>query len=125
MPASNLTIDGNFAINSYTVTYLVDGGEYAEYTVEYGAAVPVPDAPTKDGYIFEGWTSIPATIPAQDIVIEAIFSVDTGIIGLNFDKPQNVYSLSGILIKRKAKAEDIMMLPQGTYIIGGTKVYLR
>ena len=125
MPAKDIIIEGTFTVNSYTVTYLVDGEVYATYTVEFGAAVPVPENPTKEGYIFEGWTSVLESMPAEDVVIEAIFSVDTGIIGVDYDKPQDVYSLGGVLIKRNATAEDIRQLPQGTYIIGGKKVYIR
>ena len=125
MPAKDITIEGSFTANSYTVTYLVDGDEYAKYTVEYGAEVPVPDNPIKEGYLFEGWTSIPESMPAEDVVIEAIFSIDTGIIVIDYDRPQDVYSLGGVLIKHNATTEDIMLLPQGTYIIGGKKVYIR
>jgi uncharacterized repeat protein (TIGR02543 family) len=125
MPAHDITIEGSFTVNSYTVTYLVDGEEYASYTVEYGAAVPVPENPTKEGYIFEGWTAIPDTMPAEDIVIEAIFIVDTGIISLHDGKPKDIYSLSGVLMIQQATYEDIMRLPQGTYIIDGKKVYIK
>ena len=125
MPAHDITIEGSFTVNSYTVTYLVDGEEYASYTVEYGAAIPVPENPTKEGYIFEGWTAIPDTMPAEDIVIEAIFIVDTGIISLHDGKPKDIYSLSGVLMIQQATYEDIMRLPQGTYIIDGKKVYIK
>ena len=125
MPANDIVIEGTFSVNIYTITYLVDGEVYATYTVEYGAVVPVPENPVKEGYIFEGWTSIPDTMPAEDVVIEAVFSADTGINGIDYDRPQDVYSLGGVLIKHNATAEDIILLPQGTYIIGGKKVYIR
>ena len=125
MPAKDVVIEGTFSVNIYTITYLVDGEVYATYTVEYGAVVPVPENPVKEGYIFEGWTSIPDTMPAEDVVIEAVFSADTGINGIDYDRPQDVYSLGGVLIKHNATAEDIILLPQGTYIIGGKKVYIR
>ena len=125
MPANDIVIEGTFSVNIYTITYLVDGEVYATYTVEYGAVVPVPENPVKEGYIFEGWTSIPDTMPAEDVVIEAVFSADTGINGIDYDRPQDVYSLGGVLIKHNATAEDIILLPQGTYIIGGKMVYIR
>ena len=125
MPANDITVEGAFAVNSYTVTYMVDGKEYASYTVEYGAEVPVPEDPVKDGYLFEGWTSIPEAMPAEDIVIEAIFVVDTGIILLSDGKPRDVYSLTGLLLVKQATYKEIMLLPQGTYIIEGKKVYIR
>ena len=47
MPANDITVEGAFTVNYYTVTYIVDGEEYASYTVEYGAEVPVPEDPLK------------------------------------------------------------------------------
>ena len=125
MPANDITVEGAFTVNCYSVTYLVDGEEYASYTVEYGAMVPVPEDPVKEGYLFEGWTSIPEAMPAEDVVIEAIFVVDTGIILLSDGKPRDVYSLTGLLLVKQATYEEIMLLPQGTYIIEGKKVYIR
>ena len=125
MPANDITVEGAFTVNCYSVTYLVDGEEYASYTVEYGAMVPVPEDPVKEGYLFEGWTSIPEAMPAEDIVVEAIFVVDTGIILLSDGKPRDVYSLTGLLLVKQATYEEIMLLPQGTYIIEGKKVYIR
>ncbi|MEN6419784.1 MAG: InlB B-repeat-containing protein [Clostridiaceae bacterium] len=69
----------------YTVTYFVTGGTeagldgitpYAEYTnVVYGAAVPTPDDPAQDGYIFGGWDNVvPATMPEGNLVFRGIMT---------------------------------------------------
>ena len=42
---------------TYTVTYLVDGNEYASYALPQGASIPTPEAPAKEGYTFIGWDS--------------------------------------------------------------------
>lgn len=58
MPASNIEITGTFAINTYAVTYMVDGAQYGDSaTVEHGTKLTAPEAPTKNGAIFLGWTA--------------------------------------------------------------------
>lgn len=58
MPASNIEITGTFAINTYAVTYMVDGVQYGEsLTVDHGTKLTAPTAPAKNGAIFLGWTA--------------------------------------------------------------------
>lgn len=61
-------------VESYNVTYMIDGSVYEKYTVTYGAEVSVPDVPEKEGFIFMGWTpDIPETMPANDLTFIAVF----------------------------------------------------
>ncbi len=61
-------------VESYAVTYMVDGSVHEKYTVTYGAEVPVPDAPEKEGFIFVGWTpEIPDSMPVNDLIFIAVF----------------------------------------------------
>ena len=77
MPAHDVTVTGTFSINKYKLTYLIDGEEYKSYEVEYGVTfTPEPD-PTKDGYMFSGWSNIPETMPAEDITIKGSFILIT------------------------------------------------
>lgn len=83
MPAKDVTITGTFSINKYKLTYMVDDAEYKSYDIEYGATITPEPAPTKDGYTFSGWSDIPETMPANDVVVTGSFSVivikeDTG-----------------------------------------------
>lgn len=58
----------------YTVSFIVDGQPCQ--TAQYYAGEPItkPADPTKDGFIFKGWTSaVPATMPAKDMTFEAVF----------------------------------------------------
>ena len=49
MPAENVVINGSFSINSYKVTYEVDGSAYGkEETYEYGSAVTLQKEPKKE-----------------------------------------------------------------------------
>jgi len=57
----NQVVEGNFTLYAkwiavYTVTFDSDGGsEVPAKTVDIGEAVEVPTAPTKSGYVFDGW----------------------------------------------------------------------
>lgn len=75
MPAENVTVIGSFSINKYKLTYLVDGEVYKSYDVEYGATISPEPSPTKDGYIFSGWSDIPTTMPAHDVTVSGTFNI--------------------------------------------------
>ena len=77
MPAEDVTVSGSFTINKYKVTYLVDGVEYKTFEVEYGANIPTEAAPAKEGYTFSGWSEIPETMPARNVVVTGSFTVNT------------------------------------------------
>lgn len=74
MPAHDVTVTGTFAINSYKLTYIVDGEVYKSYDIEYGATITPEAEPTKEGYTFSGWSEIPATMPAYDVTITGSFT---------------------------------------------------
>ena len=74
MPATDVVVMGTFTISSYTLTYKVDGQVYKTYTVEYGAAITPEPEPTKEGYTFSGWSTIPATMPDHDVTVTGTFT---------------------------------------------------
>jgi len=77
MPDNDVTVTGSFTVNTYTLTYMVDGEVYKTCQVDYGAAI-IPQAfPTKTGYTFSGWNDIPSTMPAMDITISGTFTINT------------------------------------------------
>ncbi len=77
MPAKDVTIIGSFTINSYTLTYELDGEVYKSTSVEYGTAITPEEDLTKEGYTFSGWSEIPETMPAKDVVVTGSFSVNS------------------------------------------------
>ena len=76
MPAHDVEVTGSFSINSYTLTYKVDGEEYKTSTVVYGAKLTTETEPTKEGYTFCGWSEIPEKMPAHDVEVTGSFSVN-------------------------------------------------
>jgi hypothetical protein len=73
MPAQNKTITARWDVNQYTITFDTAGGSsVGEITQDYGTAITAPVNPTKEGNTFTGWdTTIPATMPAQNMTITA------------------------------------------------------
>ena len=76
MPATDVVVMGTFTINSYTLTYKVDGQVYKTYSVEYGSAITPEPEPIKEGYTFSGWSTIPATMPARNVTVTGTFTKD-------------------------------------------------
>ena len=73
MPAGDMTIKANWAVNQYTISFDTDGGSTIDpITQGYGTTINAPAAPTKTGYTFAGWDrAIPATMPAGDMTLTA------------------------------------------------------
>lgn len=67
--------NGGFPIFAprYTLTYKVDGEVYQTKMLEAGAMLTAEDEPTKEGYMFGGWSEIPATMPDHDVEITGKF----------------------------------------------------
>ena len=76
MPAHDVTVKGSFTINSYTLTYMVDGAVYATESHTYAEALTPLAAPEKEGYTFSGWSEIPATMPSHDVTVKGTFSIN-------------------------------------------------
>lgn len=61
---------------THTLTFLVDGATYATLSFAEGAAITLPEPPTKEGYTFTGWDNLPETMPARDVTVNAVFTVN-------------------------------------------------
>jgi hypothetical protein len=120
MPAEDVVVEGTFAVNYYTVTYIVDGEICATESVAYGSEITLIEEPTKEGYTFSGWSEAPVTMPAEDVVIEGCFTPVTWINGVEYDaKELIIYNLSGVRIIDRDELE------RGFYIINGKKVLIK
>ena len=74
MPAKDVLIDGDYEINKYKVTYMLEGEEFLTQEYEYGAPIVVPADPVEEGSSFSGWGDVPATMPAFDLVFGGTFA---------------------------------------------------
>ena len=120
MPANDISIEGTFSVNNYTITYIIDGEVYETATLEYGAKIELPSTPEKEGYTFSWMDEIPETMPAKDIVVHGIYVADTAIEKKYLDIENiKVYNLSGLRIKETDK------LTRGVYIINGKKTFVK
>lgn len=60
--------------NMHSVTYMVDGKEFAKVNVGCGLAIPaLEDEPVKAGFAFDGWDGLPPVMPDNDITVTATF----------------------------------------------------
>ena len=116
MPAHDVTVTGTFSINSYKLTYVVDGVEYKSYDIEYGATITPEAEPTKEGYTFSGWSEIPATMPAHDVTVTGTFTLDTGIeqIMSNANGDVMIFTIDGKRVDNLKKGMNVIRMKDGT-----------
>ena len=116
MPAHDVTITGTFSINKYKLTYVVDGVEYKLYDIEYGATITPEAEPTKEGYTFSDWSTIPTTMPAHDVTVTGTFTLDTGIeeIMSNANGDVMIFTIDGKRVDNLKKGMNIIRMKDGT-----------
>lgn len=90
MPDGPLTYTMVWTANKHTVTFISHGDVVAKkLTVSYGQTFKAP-AVTRDGYRFTGWdTSVPETMPDEDLVFTAQWSLITYTITYDLDRGTN------------------------------------
>ena len=105
MPDHDVTVSGSFTVNSYTLTYMVDGAVYKTFTLNYGTPITPEVAPTKEGYTFSGWSEIPTAMPDHDVTITGSFSINSYTI---------IYLYEGTVVNRVTLEYD-EEIPEYTY----------
>ena len=119
MPAEDMTIKALWTVNTYKLTYVVDGEVYKEYEVEYGATIEPEPEPTREDWEFSGWKEeIPTTMPAHDVVITGSFDVFTSITSVEAESSENqvIYNINGVRSNKIRK---------GLNIVNGRKIIVR
>lgn len=79
MPARNITANAVYEAIKYYIRYFVDGAQkYSDERI-YGDSITIRANESKEGYTFSGWdpSSLPATMPAEDIQVVGTFSINT------------------------------------------------
>lgn len=59
---------------TYNATFYVDGEEYRVVPTKVGEQIVAPEAPSKQGYTFTGWTPEVGTMGTEDVSFNAQFS---------------------------------------------------
>ena len=94
VPAENFTFYATWYVNSYDVTWTVDGKKTTE-SYEYGEEIAKPADPAKTGYTFIGWgADIPGTMPAKGLDFTAQWKINTYTVTWNADGKETVDTLN-------------------------------
>lgn len=74
--SEDISLTAEFAPNVYRVIYMVDGVEYRTEEVLYGSTVSAIAAPAKEGHTFSGWSELPKTMPAENVIVTGSFTIN-------------------------------------------------
>ena len=94
MPAKDMTITAQWAINAYEISFDMDGGDAIKsITQDYGTDIDASAiVPNRKGYVFDGWidengdaAEIPEKMPAEDITLKATWVLDQFTITFDMD----------------------------------------
>ena len=83
MPANDVTIEAEFAINSYELRFMNGDVAITAFTVEYNAALAdyaaqaIGMVESKEGYTFSWDSAVPTTMPAENVVITGSYKEKT------------------------------------------------
>ena len=70
MPGNDVTVNGTFSVNSYSLSFIVDNQELSKQSVEFGASISAPTTDSESNEIT--WYEYPTTMPAHDLVVYGI-----------------------------------------------------
>ena len=62
-------LSAELSSQKFLLTYKLNGRVYYQRSVAFGTVIQTIDAPVKEGFVFTGWNGSPATMPAQNVVI--------------------------------------------------------
>ena len=75
MPSEDVTVYAILVPKTYTITYYVDGEEYArQENIEYKSTITPIEVPQKEENEFSGWEGLPEVMPAEDIEVFTYFA---------------------------------------------------
>ncbi len=129
MPADDLVVSAVYSVNSYKLSFYIDGELYQEEMVDYGAIIEVPKPEIPEGRVFDGWSAIPETMPAHDVDVYGTTSEydPDGVDGIYSETDEvTVYTVDGVLLLKKVMVSELKdRLIPGLYIVNGKKTIIR
>jgi len=71
-----LVFKSQWSVNQYTIVFDTDGGsEIMPVKVDFGSTVIAPEQPSKDGYVFNGWSrQFPFIMPSENLIVKALWN---------------------------------------------------
>ena len=83
MPAHDVIITGSWTKNAHAIIYKITGDYFTNdsyetiVNVEYGTELSmIDDDMSKTGYTFSGWSSLPETMPDEDVIITGSYTIN-------------------------------------------------
>ena len=110
MPSSNVTLEANYEINKYTVTFINEGEEYNKQEVEYKGKVTKPEEPEKEGYTFKYWSKDKALEynleeeVTEDVTLYSVYEINKYTV--TFENEGQVYETRKVNYKEKVNAPE-------------------
>ena len=110
MPSSNVTLEANYEINKYTVTFINEGEEYNKQEVEYKGKVTKPEEPEKEGYTFKYWSKDKALEynleeeVTEDVTLYSVYEINKYTV--TFENEGQVYETRKVNYKEKVSAPE-------------------
>ena len=126
VPAHDAIYTAEYKVNSYKLTYILNGNVFAEDSIAYGSIITPRELPDSDKIIFSGWEGLPDIMPAHDVVVYGT-TTTTGVSAV-YNKKQivTVYSVNGTIVKRNVEKSCLTkILSPGLYIVSGKKILIK
>ncbi|NLB36598.1 MAG: InlB B-repeat-containing protein, partial [Clostridiales bacterium] len=77
MPIGDFTVTGTFTENFYNIFFYLEGSLYKKLSYTYNSVIVPPEIPEREGYHFSGWSNLPATMPANPVITNGAYIINT------------------------------------------------
>ena len=106
MPSHDITATAQWTVNNYTLTFIFGNGDEAEVkTVQFNELINYPEEIAKEGHTFDKWNETLEAMPAHDLTIEALWSVN--------EYTVTFYFKNGTTAKETVKYGEPINYPEG------------
>ena len=121
-----MTYTAEYKVNSYKLTYILNGNVFAEDSIAYGSIITPRELSDSDKSNFSGWEGLPDIMPAHDVVVYGTTTA-TGVSTVyNNNQIVTVYSVNGTVVKRNIDKSCLTkLLPTGVYVVSGKKILIK
>ena len=93
-----------WTVNNYTLTFDFGNETVVEEIVDYGDLIVYPENPEKIGYSFNGWDNAIERMPAKDVLIKALWSLNNYTVLFDFG--------NGTVVEELVVYDDLIEYPK-------------